>query len=278
MMPEPISELPGRSQFSTNDYTGDVVPRRIIARLDVKNGRVVKGIMMEGVQPVGDPVEMSRAYYEQGADELVLLDIVASLYRRLELPDIIAEIVKDVFAPVCAGGGVRSCQDAEKLLYSGADKVCVNTAAMLNPDLISELSGEFGAQSVVLQLDARRLHGTFRVLYHTGRDLSDVDAAEWLRIAQDKGIGEVLLTSVEKDGTGRGPDLDLIDFVGANVHVPIIYGGGIGSVDHIDRVFSRGFASGVVLANYLHNERQDIADIKSSLARAGHLIREDYRA
>ncbi len=256
----------------------DAIPKRIIARLDVKNGRVVKGIMMEGVQPVGDPVEMSHQYYEQGADEIILLDTVASLYRRLELPDIITEIVKGVFAPVCAGGGVTSCSEAEKLFYSGADKVCVNTAAIQNPSLINQLSTEFGAQSVVLQLDARRLNSKFRIFYNTGRDLSDVDAQEWLHVAQDNGIGEVLVTSIEKDGTGKGPDLGLIEFVENNVRVPVIYGGGMSSVEHIDAVLSNSRASGIVLASHLHNDGAVISDIKSSLAGSGHVIREDMAA
>ena len=256
-------------------HLADIVPKRIIARLDVKNGRVVKGMMMEGVQPVGDPLELSQRYYTQGADELVLLDTVASLYKRLELHDIISEIVKGVFVPVCAGGGVTSCYDAEKLFYSGADKICVNTGVIRNPELLKELSDEFGSQSIVLQLDARFLNGQYHIFYNTGRDLSELDAAEWLRIAQDKGIGEVLVTSIEKDGTGKGPDINLINFVQEHVSVPIIYGGGISNTGHVEAVLSCDAVSGVVLASYLHVENAVITTIKASLQHSDILIRED---
>ena len=253
----------------------DKSPKRIIGRIDVKNGRVVKGVMMEGVNPVGDPINISRKYYEEGIDEVILLDTVASLYKRLELPDIIAEIVKDVFVPVCAGGGVTSCQVAEKLFHSGADKICINTGAIRDPELIKNLSGEFGSQSVVLQLDARIINSEFRIFYNTGRDLSDLNIAEWLRIAQDNGIGEVLLTSIERDGTGKGPDLELIEFVGKHAKVPVIYGGGIASIKHIDEVISGNHATGVALASYLHVYGKSIPDIKSALELSGHLMRQD---
>lgn len=253
----------------------DIVPKRIIARLDVKNSNVVKGIMMEGVQAVGNPLELSQRYYAQGVDELVLLDTVASLYKRLELPEIISEIVKGVFVPVCAGGGITSCHDAEKLFYSGADKVCVNTGAVRNPELLKELSDEFGSQSIVLQLDARFLNGQCRIFSNTGRDLSELDAAEWLYIAQDKGIGEVLVTSIEKDGTGKGPDIKLINFVQEHVRVPIIYGGGISNAKHVEEVLSCNFVSGSVLASYLHIDNANIATIKTTLQQSDILIRED---
>jgi cyclase len=249
------------------------VPKRIIARLDVKNGRVVKGIMMEGVQAVGDPVEMSIRYYEQGADELILLDTVASLYDRLELPHIISEIVNNIFIPVCAGGGITSCHDAERLFFSGADKICVNTAAVHNPQLLMQLSREFGAQSVVLQLDARFLKGKWRVFYNSGRDMIDLDVAEWLDIAQSNGIGEVLVTSIEKDGTGRGPDLPLINLVEKHVRVPIIYGGGVSQVDHIEEILSHRKISAVALASYLHIENADLSQIKSGLNAKGIAVR-----
>ncbi len=260
--------------MSTVDLSGEI-PKRLIARLDIKNESVVKGIMMEGVQRVGDPVEMSSRYYEQGVDELVLLDTVASLYKRLELPAIISEIVKGIFVPVCAGGGVASCQDAEKLFYSGADKICVNTAAVNNPSLLKELSNEFGAQSIVLQLDARFLNGDCRIFCNTGRDLCAVDVVDWLNIAQDHRIGEVLVTSIERDGTGRGPDLSLIKIVEESVKVPIVYGGGISSLSHIESVLSSDCISGVVLASCLHIANEDISEIKSSLKRSGILVRED---
>ncbi len=254
-----------------------IVPKRIIARLDVKNGRVVKGIMMEGVQAVGDPVEMSIRYYEQGADELILLDTVASLYQRLELPHIIRDIVHDIFIPVCAGGGIASCQDAERLFFSGADKICVNTAAVHNPQLLVQLSREFGAQSVVLQLDARFLRGKGRVFYNSGRDMSELDVAEWLDIAQSSGIGEVLVTSIEKDGTGQGPDLPLIDLVKKHVKAPLIYGGGVSQSEHVEEILSDKRIEAVALASYLHIEKASIDQLKVSLNTKGIAVRGGIR-
>ena len=231
---------------------------------------------MEGVQAVGDPVEMSSRYYQQGADELILLDTVASLYQRLELPHIIKDIVHDVFIPVCAGGGVTSCQDAERLFFSGADKVCVNTAAVHNPQLLVQLSREFGAQSVVLQLDARFLKGKWRVFYNSGRDMAHLDVAEWLDIAQSSGIGEVLVTSIEKDGTGLGPDLPLINLVEDHVRVPIIYGGGVSQLDHMEEILSHRRIAAVALASYLHVEKADLEWIKSGLNSKGIAVRGTF--
>ncbi len=254
-----------------------IFPKRIIARLDVKNGRVVKGIMMEGVQPVGDPIEMSIRYYEEGADELVLLDTVASLYQRLELPHIISEIVKDIFIPVCAGGGITSCQEAERLFFAGADKICVNTGAIKNPDLLSELSREFGAQSIVLQLDTMFLKNKCQVFYNSGRDLGGMGLSDWLCRAQDCGIGEVLVTSIEKDGTGRGPDIKVIEALEEHIRVPVIYGGGASSTDHIRTILSRPAISAVALASYLHIDKTPIGWIKEELKSKGIPVLEGFK-
>jgi cyclase len=253
-----------------------IVPKRIIARIDVKNGRVVKGIMMEGVQAVGDPVAMCIKYYHQGIDELLLLDTVASLYQRLELPKIISEIVKDIFIPVCAGGGITSCQDAEHLFFAGADKICVNTGAIKNPDLLSELSREFGAQSIVLQVDTMSLKNKCQVFYNSGRDVGDMELSDWLDHAQNCGIGEVLVTSIEKDGTGRGPDIRVIEAVEAHARVPVIYGGGISSADHIRTTLSRPKISAVALASYLHIDNTPISRIKGELKSSGIPVREGF--
>jgi cyclase len=258
-----------------NKMLHGTVPKRIISRIDVKNGMAVKGIMMEGVRPVGDPTIMSRKYFRQGIDEIILLDTVASLYKRTELPNIIAEIVKDIFIPVCAGGGVTSCLEAEKLFYSGADKVCINSGAIQNPSLLRDLSQEFGSQAIVLQLDARLLNSEFRAFYNTGRELSDFKIPELLNISQDNGIGEIIVTSIEKDGTGKGPDLGLIELVDQHVKVPIIYGGGVSSTNQINSLFSETNISGVALASYLHIDYKSVGDIKSSLKLAGHTIRQD---
>ncbi len=251
------------------------VPKRVVARLDIKNGRTVKGIMMEGVQNVGDPIEMCMRYFEQGADEIILLDTVASLYQRLELPDIISELVKDIFIPVCAGGGINSCQDAERLFFAGADKICINTSAIENPALLVELSKEFGAQSIVLQLDARRLKGKWMIFGNSGRDMSSMELPEWLGIVQDAGIGEVLVTSIEKDGTRRGPDHPLIKVVTEYINVPIIYGGGISDIKHIQSVLDSSQMDAVALASYLHVDNANIRSIKKELSSMGVVVREE---
>lgn len=256
--------------------SNSIVPKRLIARLDVKNGRVVKGIMMEGVQPVGDPVEMCIKYYLQGIDELLLLDTVASLYQRLELPQIISEIVKDIFIPVCAGGGITSCQEAERLFFAGADKICLNTGAIKNLDLISQLSREFGAQSIVLQVDTMYLKNKCQVFYNSGRDASGMELPDWLARAQNCGIGEVLVTSIEKDGTGRGPDFKVIETVEAHARVPVIYGGGASSTDHIHTILARPRISAVSLASFLHIDETPISWIKDELNSKGIPVRESF--
>lgn len=257
-------------------FSHKIVPKRIIARLDVKNGLVVKGIMMEGVQPVGDPVQMSIRYYQEGADELILFDTVASLYQRLELPYIISEIVKDIFIPVCAGGGITSCQDAERLFFAGADKICINTGAIKNPELLSELSREFGAQSIVLQVDTMFLKNKCQVFYNSGRDAGGMELSEWLDRAQNCGIGEVLVTSIEKDGTGRGPDIKVIEAVEAHARVPVIYGGGVSSIHHIRAILSRPKISAVALATYLHIDKMPICWIKDELETKDIPVRESF--
>jgi imidazoleglycerol phosphate synthase cyclase subunit len=253
----------------------NTVPKRIIARLDIKNGRVVKRVMMEGVQDVGDPIELCQQYFNQGVDEILLLDTVASLYQRLELPDIISELVKDIFVPVCAGGGINSCQGAESLFLAGADKICINTSALENPRLLVELSKEFGAQSIVVQVDVRCIKGRWRIFFNSGRDMSKLELPVWLEVIQEAGIGEVLITSIEKDGTGRGPDYPLIEIVKEYINAPIIYGGGISTTQHIYSVLKNKKINAISLASFLHIDNADISDIKSDLKNMGIVIRDE---
>jgi cyclase len=209
---------------------------------------------------------------------LLLLDTVASLYQRLELPHIISEIVKDIFIPVCAGGGITSCQDAERLFFAGADKICVNTGAIKSPDLLHQLSREFGAQSIVLQVDTMFLKNKCQVFYNYGRDLGGMELSDWLGRAQNCGIGEVLVTSIEKDGTGRGPDIRVIEAVEVHARVPVIYGGGLSSADHIRTTFSRSKISAVALASYLHIDKTPISRIKDELKSSGIPVLESFKS
>ena len=250
-------------------------PKRIISRLDIKNRRVVKGVMMEGVQDVGDPIELCQRYFNQGADEIILMDTVASLYQRIELPGIISELVKDIFIPICAGGGINSCQSAENLFHAGADKVCINTSAIENPRLLVELSKEFGAQSIVLQVDARYIKGKWRIFSNSGRDMSIIELSSWLEMAQEAGVGELLITSIEKDGTGRGPDYPLIEIVKEYANIPIIYGGGISNTKHIFSVLKNKQIDAISLASFLHIDNTNITNIKSDLKNMGIIVREE---
>jgi cyclase len=248
------------------------VPNRIIARLDIKNDHVVKGLMMEGVQRVGNPIELAQKYYNQGADEILILDTVASLYQRIELPEIISEIVKKTFIPICAGGGIASTEDAEKLFYSGADKICLNTAAVNNPILISDLAKKFGSQSVVAQIDVKNYHNEYIIFINSGRDITKYKLDEWIKCVQDHGAGEILITSIDKDGMSRGADYELLKIVKEHCNVPFIYGGGIQDNVEIEKLFGEDIIN-LTLSSSLHYNDIDILKTKEILSSKGFLIR-----
>ena len=246
--------------------------KRLIAKLEIKNKSVVKGLQMEGVQVVGDPVELAKRYYEEGVDELILLDTVASLYQRVELPSIISSILEDTFVPICAGGGVNSINQAELLFRSGADKVCVNTGAIKSPSILRTLADRFGSQSIVSQIDVKYYRGQYMVFTNSGRDLSDYNLIEWLSIAQEQGIGEVLLTSIDKDGLSRGADAALIKAAMSHCYVPLIYGGGVRDCSDIAISYDNG-ADGCSVASAFHFSDLSIAGAKDELAKKGFQMR-----
>jgi cyclase len=250
------------------------IPNRIIARLDIKNEYVVKGLMMEGVQRVGNPIELAQKYYSQGADEILILDTVASLYQRIELPEIISEIVKKTFIPICAGGGISSTEDAEKLFFSGADKICLNTAAVNNPRLITDLANKFGSQSVVAQIDVKNYHDEYIIFINSGRDITKYKLKEWIKCVQDYGAGEILVTSIDKDGMSRGADYELLEIVKECCNVPFIYGGGIQGDDEIEKLFKKDITN-LTLASSLHHNEVDISKTKEILSSKGFLIRSN---
>jgi cyclase len=251
------------------------IPARLAARLDVKNGRVIKGIQLEGLRVVGDPAEMAKRYYLDGADELVFIDPVATLYGRNSLFSIVAETARDVFVPLVVGGGIRSVDDIREALRHGADKVAINTAAVQRPEFISEAANAFGSQCVVLSVEAkRRPDGGWRAMTDNGREPSAFDVVEWVARAELLGAGEILLTSVDREGTESGFDLALVEAVHRAVRIPVVASGGAGSPEHVVDLFRRGICDAVACAAILHYAKHGIAEIKTALKSNGLEIRE----
>jgi cyclase len=237
---------------------------RLIARLDVKGENLIKGVHLEGLRVVGSPQEFARRYYEQGADELIYMDIVASLYGRSNLVDIVRRTAHDVFIPLTVGGGVRSVDDVSALLHAGADKVAINTAAVRRPELIGEVSRKFGSQCMVLSIEAkRRPDGRWEVYTDCGRESTGLDAVEWARRGVELGTGEVLVTSIDMEGTRKGFDSRLVAAVAGAVDVQVIASGGYGEVDHLRQVVDAG-ADAVAFADALHFQRTTLPQLRAA--------------
>jgi imidazole glycerol-phosphate synthase subunit HisF len=236
---------------------------RLISRLDIKAPNLIKGIHLEGLRVIGDPNVYARRYYEQGADELIYMDIVASLYERNSLTDIVEKATENVFVPLTVGGGVRSVEDARKLLASGADKVAVNTAAARRPALISEIAQRFGSQAMVLSIEAKRSGpGRWEAYTDNGREHTGLDVVSWAKKATELGAGEILITSVDQEGTRKGFDVALVRAVTDVVSIPVIASGGMGSVDHLMEVIRDGHADAVAMADILHYNRSTLDAIR----------------
>jgi imidazole glycerol-phosphate synthase subunit HisF len=248
---------------------------RVIPCLDVDAGRVVKGVNFVGLRDAGDPVELAARYDAEGADELVFLDITASADARDTMVDVARRVADEVFIPFTVGGGVRSVDDARRLLLAGAEKVSVNTAAVERPELVTELADEFGAQCVVVAIDARRqaLGDGFEVTTHGGRTPTGRDAVAWARQVATSGAGEILLTSMDRDGTRDGFDLDLTRAVSDAVGVPVIASGGVGTLDHLVEGVLDGGADAVLAASIFHYGEHTVAEAKTTLERAGLIVR-----
>jgi len=254
------------------------VATRVIPCLDVDAGRVVKGVNFEGLRDAGDPVELAAAYDAQGADELVFLDITASSGGRETTYEVVRRTAEQVFIPLTVGGGVRTTQDVDRLLRAGADKVSLNTAAVARPELLAEAARRFGSQCVVLSVDARRAPGAaglpsgFEVTTHGGRRGTGIDAVAWAARAVDLGVGEILLNSMDADGTKAGFDLEMIRAVRAAVTVPVIASGGAGELAHFGPAVAAG-ADAVLAASVFHFGQLRIADVKAALRAAGQCVR-----
>jgi cyclase len=237
---------------------------RLIPRLDIKNNNLIKGIQLEGLRILGTPNEFALRYYKQGADELIYMDSVASLYGRNHLNEIIKEAVKNIFVPITVGGGIRSSDDAKSILRSGADKIAINTAAVANPEIITELARKFGSQCVVISVEAKKITADkWEVYTNNGRERTGIDVVDWTKTCVANGAGEVLITSIDQEGTRKGFDVDLIAAVSSEVNVPIIASGGMGRPEDLLSVVTEGDADGVAMADILHYERAGIAEIRA---------------
>ncbi|MGC8463000.1 MAG: imidazole glycerol phosphate synthase subunit HisF [Acidimicrobiales bacterium] len=249
---------------------------RVIPCLDVDGGRVVKGVRFVDLVDAGDPVELAARYDAEGADEIVFLDITASSDRRATMVEVVERTAAEVFIPLTVGGGVRTVEDARRLLRAGADKVGVNTAAVERPALVTELADEFGAQCVVAAVDARAdrdREGSWRVFTHGGRTPTGLDAVEWAARCAEAGAGEILLTSMDRDGTRDGFDLALTRAVSDRCPVPVVASGGVGTLDHLVEGAVEGHAQAVLAASIFHRGEYTIAEAKSHLAAAGIAVR-----
>lgn len=246
---------------------------RIIARLDIKGPNLIKGIHLEGLRVVGDPHDHALRYYEQGADELLFIDIVASLYQRNNLSDIIKRAADRVYVPITVGGGIRSLDDVATMMHSGADKVAINTAAIARPDLLGEVARRYGSQCMVLGVEAKRVApGKWEAYTDNGRERTGRDVIEWVKEAVSRGVGEILLTSVDQEGTRKGFDVPLVQQVCDAVSVPVTASGGFGKPEDIASIAATG-VSAIAVADALHWKRMTLAEIKQHAVAAGLDIR-----
>lgn len=248
---------------------------RLIARLDIKAPNLIKGVHLEGLRVIGSPAEYALRYYEQGADELIYMDCVASLYGRNHLDDIVQHAVKDIFIPITVGGGIRSLDDAIRLLRCGADKVAVNTAAIKNPQLISDIATNLGSQCMVLSVEAKKIdNGRWEAYTDNGRERTGLDVITWIKQAEDLGAGEVLLTSIDQEGTRKGFDIALVKMVTDAVSIPVIASGGMGKLEHLTELVEEAAPEAVAMADILHYQRATIQDIRAHALQSNIEVRE----
>ena len=258
-----------------------MLSKRIIACLDVRDGQVVKGVNFEGLRAAGDPAALARRYNSEGIDELVILDITATLERRRALADTIRRVARELFIPLAVGGGIRSEDDAAAAVDAGADKISLNTAALANPALITTLARRYGSQAVLVAIDAKRLPraesigdgGGFAVYARSGQTAAARDAVEWAREAEDRGAGEILLTSIDRDGTKAGFDCPMNAAVSSAVSIPVIASGGAGTLDHFVDVFTEGRADAALAASIFHYAETGVRALKQYLQQRGIPVR-----
>ncbi|CAH1215771.1 Imidazole glycerol phosphate synthase subunit HisF [Paenibacillus allorhizoplanae] len=247
---------------------------RLIARLDIKGPNLIKGIHLEGLRVLGDPQVFAQRYYEQGIDEIIYMDAVASLYERNNLTEIVKYTARNVFIPLTVGGGIRSVDDVYQLLRAGADKVAINTAATRNHELIKQISRKFGSQCMVLSIEAKKVGPQkWEVYTDNGRERTGIDVIEWVKRGEDLGAGEILLTSVDQEGTKKGFDVELVRQVSTSITIPVIASGGMGKVEHLVDVIREGKADAVAMADILHYDRSSLREIRDGAKRNGIELR-----
>ena len=250
---------------------------RIIPRIDVKDHDVVKGINMEGVRVVGKPGKLARKYYEDGADELLYMDVVATLYSRDNIIEIVKKASKGIFIPLSVGGGVRKIEDIKALLMAGADKVAINSAAVRNPQLMKDASRMFGSQCIIGSIEAKEIElGKWECYVDSGRERTGLDAVEWARKLEELGVGEILITSIDKEGTEGGYDIELIKKITSAIKVPVIACGGAGEISHIVKCIKKARPDAVSMASILHYNKATVAEIKQILHKERICIRLNY--
>jgi cyclase len=250
-----------------------MLAKRIIPCLDVKDGRVVKGTQFLALKDAGDPVENAKVYDQQGADEIAFLDITASFEKRNILIDIVRRTAEEIFIPLTVGGGVRSLEDIRRLLKAGADKVSINTAAVKDPNLVEKASKRFGSQCIVIAIDAKRRGEGWEVYTHGGRMPTGTDAVLWAKRMEEMGAGEILLTSMDRDGTKDGYDIELTRTISEKVSIPVIASGGVGNLEHLYEGLVLGKASAVLAASIFHYREFTISQVKSYLKERGVIVR-----
>jgi len=248
---------------------------RLIGRLDIKGPNLIKGIHLEGLRVLGSPNEFALRYYNEGIDELIYMDCVASLYGRNHLGNIIQEAAKNIFVPMTVGGGIRTLDDVTAILRSGADKVAINTAAVTRPKLISEIANQYGSQCVVISIEAKKYSDEHWEVYtDNGRERTGLDVVDWAKKAVKFGAGEVLLTSIDREGTRKGFDLELTSAISNEICVPIIASGGMGKMEDIENVVLNGGADAIAMADFLHYNRATIGEIRNSAKKASLGVRD----
>jgi imidazole glycerol-phosphate synthase subunit HisF len=251
-----------------------MLAKRIIACLDVRDGQVVKGINFEGLRSAGEPAVLARRYNEEGIDELVILDVTATLEKRRAMAKTVRAVAQELFIPLCVGGGIRDADDASAVVEAGADKVSLNTAALSNPALITRLASQYGSQAVIVAVDAKRAEGGFAVYSRSGTTAAARDAVEWAREAEDRGAGEILLTSIDRDGMKTGFDCEMTAAVSNAVNIPVIASGGAGSFDHFVDVFTVGRADAALAASIFHYAERSVSGLKRHLNARGIPVRQ----
>ena len=249
--------------------------KRIIPCLDVDNGRVVKGTNFINIIDAGDPVEVAKKYDKAGADEIAFLDITATHEKRKTIIDIVEKVASEVFIPLTVGGGVSRYEDVLTLLQAGADKVAINSAAVENPDLINKVTDKIGRQCIVAAIDAKKANDqSWEVFTHGGRNSTGIDVGEWSKDLQKRGAGEILLTSMDKDGTKSGFDIELLHTISDSISIPVIASGGAGTLEHLKDAIINGFADAVLAASIFHYSIYTVSDVKDYLKKNGVLVRD----